>query len=352
MRARTGIGRYTASLAGALAGPGCGLRLFGVFHKGNRREVRKAPAGAKLVAWPVPSRLMDLLGVMGILTADRAVGGCDVFHHTNYTRAKVGGLTPQVMTIHDLAFLHGAGYHSPRATAALTRVVSNARHDCAAFLVPSEATARDCRERLGIEAQRIHVTPLGVDSSWYEKVEPERSARPYLLAVGTLEPRKNHSRLIRAYRTAFNGSGDAPALRIAGLRGWLCDDVLAEAAATPDVSLLGHVSDERLRRLVAGAVAVLYPSLLEGFGLPVLEAMAAGRPVLTSESEPLCSLAGGQALLVDPGDETAIADGLRRIVEDGELRARLERGGPARAREFSWTACALATLRCYRAVAS
>ena len=168
-----------------------------------------------------------------------------------------------------------------------------------------------------------------------------------MLAVGTLEPRKNHARLIRAFRAARLPDIE---LRIAGMKGWLCDAVLEEAAATPNVRLLGHVEEAELVRLVAGARAVLYPSLAEGFGLPVLEAMAAGKPVLTSNVEPLASLAGGAALLLDPADEEALAEGLRRIVSDADLRGRLARDGPERARGYTWKACAEATVRCYRAV--
>ena len=110
--------------------------------------------------------------------------------------------------------------------------------------------------------------------------------------------------------------------------------------------LLGHVPEPELKRLLAGARAFLYPSLLEGFGLPVLEAMAAGKPVLTSDREPLRGLAGDMAILVDPLDEEAIADGIRRIAT---LAA--PPGGPARARGYTWRACAAATRRAYEAVA-
>jgi glycosyltransferase involved in cell wall biosynthesis len=272
------------------------------------------------------------------------VGGCDLFHHTNYLRPPVSARVPEVMTIHDLTFIENEVWHEPRAAKALLRVVERARAECAAFCVPSEATARACRERLGIEPGRIYVTPLGVEARWFTLRE---STGPYLLAVGTLEPRKNHARLIRAFRAARL---PGLTLRIAGMKGWLCDEVFAEAARTPGVELLGHVGESELERLVAGASAVVYPTLAEGFGLPVLEAMAAGRPVLTSSVEPLASLAGEAALLVDPGDVAALTDGLRRIVADDALRARLERAGPDRARAFTWNACAEATVRCYRAV--
>lgn len=348
MRRRTGIGRYVAALTSSLAARGEDLRLFGVFHRGNTRAVRVAPPGTRLVAWPIQSRLMDLLGRLRILPADRAVGGCDLFHHTNYILAVVSPRTPQVMTIHDLAFLREPSCHTPRAAHSLGRIVRRAAGECRGFLVPSEATARDCEELLGIPRDRIFLTPLGVSPEFFAADPPEKPGRPYLLAVGTLEPRKNHPRLIRAFSRAAR---DGVELRIAGAPGWLFQETerAAQESGAP-VRLLGHLSEEELRRQIAGATAVLYPSLLEGFGLPVLEAMAAGRAVLTSDREPLRTLAGDAALLVDPCDEEAIAHGIARLLRDAGLRRDLEERGPRRARLFTWEACAAATARAYRAV--
>jgi len=337
MAPMTGIGRYVRGLSGALAEDGVDVRLYAVYLRGNRKEKRRPPPGTKLVAWRFPARVMNALGRVGILPADRALGGCDVFHHTDYVLSAVRRRTPQVMTIHDLAFLRDPSFHTPFAAARLEAIVRRAAKRCAAFLVPSEATAEDCRELLKVD--RIFVTPLGVDEDFFA-LAPEAPPRPYLLAVGTLEPRKNFARLIRAHAR----SGVDLDLLIAGGRGWLYKDIEGAARAAPRVRLLGHVPEPELKRLLAGARAFLYPSLLEGFGLPVLEAMAAGKPVLTSDREPLRSLAGAAAILVDPTDEEAIADGIRRVV------AAPPPGGPARARGYTWRSCAAATRRAYEAV--
>ena len=342
MMATTGIGRYVGALSGELA-QACDLRLFGVFRKGNRPEVRRAPAGARLLAWPIPSRLFDFAGRAGLWPADRALGGCDLFHHTNYWLAEVGSGTRQVMTLHDLAHMRDPGCHTPRAAAALTRVIDSAVRRCAAFLVPSEATARDCEEYLGIARDRIFITPLGVEPGF---ASPSPGPTPYLLAVGTLEPRKNHLRLIEAYARLCT---DVP-LHLVGKRGWCCDEVVERARTTPGVEWKGHLPEEQLRAELAGAAALVYPSLLEGFGLPVLEAMAAGVPVVTSSVEPLCSIAKDAAILVDPLDVDAIAGAMERVLDDSALRERLIECGLGRAAEYTWAGCADATRRAYEAV--
>jgi len=345
MAPTTGIGRYVRGLAGALAEDGVDVRLYAVFLRGNRRHKRRPPPGTRLVAWRFPARVMNALGRAGILPADRALGGCDLFHHTDYVLSEVARRTPQVMTVHDLAFLKDPAFHTPAAAEALGGIVRRAAARCGAILVPSEATAGDCAHLLRVPRERVFVTPLGVDEAFFG-LPPARPERPYLLAVGTLEPRKNFARLIRAHARA----GVDLDLLVAGGRGWLYHDVDVAARAAPRTRLLGHVPEEHLRRLLAGATALLYPSLLEGFGLPVLEAMAAGKPVLTSDREPLRGLAGDAALLVDPADEEAIADGIRRIVEDSELRASLAARAVARARGYTWPACAAATRRAYESL--
>ncbi|MEM8883503.1 MAG: glycosyltransferase family 1 protein [Planctomycetota bacterium] len=336
MMATTGIGRYVGALSRELA-PRCDLRLFGVFRKGNRPAVRRAPDGARLLAWPLPSRAMDLLGRLRLLPADRALGGCDLFHHTNYWLAEVAARTPQVWTLHDLAFLRAPELYPEPARRKLRAVVDEAVRRCAAFLVPSEETARDCRELLGYD--RVFVTPLGVAPH----ATTPRLGTPYLLALGTIEPRKNHRRLLQAYATLRPDLE----LHLVGRRGWHDDEVLALAARTPGVVVRGHLPEDELRATLAGAHALLYPSLLEGFGLPVLEANAAGVPALTSDRAPMRTDA---ALCIDPTDVDAIVEGLRRIIDDAPLRARLIERGRARAGAHTWERCASETARAYEAI--
>ena len=219
MRPSTGIGRYVTGLATELARDGCDVRLYGCFFRGNRPERRQAPEGTRLVAWPVPSRVMGWLARPGLLPTERALGGVDLFHHTNYLLPELRPETPQVMTIHDLACFR-PGFHEPRAVDALKAVLADAKERCAVFCVPSEATARDCEEFLGLPRDRLFVTPLGVDPAFFDLPAPGPPRRRTLLHVGTLEPRKNLARLVRA----FFRSGVEADLGLAGGAGWLCAD--------------------------------------------------------------------------------------------------------------------------------
>ena len=355
MRTRTGIGRYVAGLSRALAANGCDLRLYGVFFRGNRPERREAPPGARLVSWKVPARLVNWLYLMRVCNMDGIVGGCSVFHHTDFQIPERPLRAREVLSVHDLTFMRMADSHSQRARRAQTRVVYTAARRCDAFLCPSEASAQDCAEHLGVGEERTFVVPHGVDRHFFSipARDAERSRPPYLLALGTIEPRKNVPRIVAAFnRIAERHPGLE--LVIAGRWGWLYEDVEQAVRASPvraRIKLPGFVPERQLGPLLRDAEMLLYPSLMEGFGLPILEGMAAGRPVLTSDREPLRSVAGGAARLVDPEDVESIADGMQQLLCDEELRSDLIRRGREHARRFSWEACAAQTQRVYEAVA-
>ena len=171
-----------------------------------------------------------------------------------------------------------------------------------------------------------------------------------MLFVGTLEPRKNLPRLVRAFREAVRQASLPHQLVLAGATGWQQESLANELAADGDgrVHLPGRVGANELEALYRGADAVAYPSLSEGFGLPVLEALAYGRPTLSSSTSSIPEVAADAALLVDPEDDDAIAAGLVRILTDEALRAELMAKGPLRAASFSWATTARATLDAYR----
>jgi len=227
--------------------------------------------------------------------------------------------------------------------------------EAARVLVPSEATARDLAELYGVDRGRVTITPLGVevpaepDHAGAERLLRDLGVRgPFLLAVGTLEPRKNLPRLLDAFGEV---AGELPGhwLVVVGPVGW--GPRLRPTWDSVRVKLAGPVGDALLHALYQAADGLAYPSLYEGFGLPVLEAMANGIPVLTSDRSSLPEVAGDAALLVDPLDRAAIGAGLVRLAGDPGLRRDLVEAGRRRAAGFTWRATAAATWATYREVA-
>ena len=253
----------------------------------------------------------------------RRVRGADVLHHPLPALARRAA-TPQVVTVHDLAFLRVPGCFNARF-----RRVAAARHRAAArgaavVVVPSRATAADVRSRWGVPAGRIVVAPHGPG----QEPRPDRGAPRHFLYVGDDEPRKNLRRLREAHARAATGLP----LVVAGRAG---------EPATP----------ERLAELHRHAAALVIPSLHEGFGLPAVEAMHAGTPVLAARTAGLSEVCGDAARYCDPRDVESIAAGLRELAAVGPLREELRRRGLRRAADFSWRACAEAHVRAYRLAA-
>jgi glycosyltransferase involved in cell wall biosynthesis len=288
-------------------------------------------------------------------------GDLDVVHATNHaaippTRAGQA----LVATVHDLAFERFPELFPDRWRRLYERGVQIAIDEATAILVPSAFVRDGLRDR-GADVERIRVTPLAasrlaVSERTTSDGDPPRRARPgapFVLAVGTVEPRKNLPRLVRAFRRAVAERSLPHHLVIAGPTGWHQEELGDELRRTDDgrVHLVGWLAGDDLDVLYRDAAAAAYMSLYEGFGIPVLDALAHGTPTLASNIEAIAEVAGDAALLVDPEDEDAIADGLVRILIDGALAADLSAKGPARAARYSWDATARATLAVYREVA-
>jgi glycosyltransferase involved in cell wall biosynthesis len=273
----------------------------------------------------------------------RATGPIDVVHATTIVTPPRSA--PLVVTIHDLAFLHADGHASRRGRRVFERSLALVRQDADLVVCSSMATLEDCAAH-GIDRARLRLVPLGVRS---QPATPDDIARvrrrygldgPYVLFAGTNEPRKNLPRLVQA----CGGMPGGLTLVLAGPAGWG-----EQVAAGGSVNVLGVVSPDDLRALYAGAAVFAYPSLREGFGLPVLEAMAQGAPVVTSRGTSTEEAAGGAAVLVDPRD---VADIRRGLEEAQARRAELAAAGRARAAAASWSVTAELTVAAYREVTS
>jgi len=270
---------------------------------------------------------------------------------------------PSVVTVHDLAALRFPEFFRSWHGGYIRLVLPHLARTARAVIADSSATKADVVEFLHVPEARVAVVPLAVRAGIGEVADDSTAAHEvraryalpgrFVLAVGTIEPRKNLKRLLEAVRRmATRPGGQDIALVHAGPGGWLTDDVAQAASALGNgrVRFLGHVSTADLAALYSLADCCAYPSLWEGFGLPVLEAMACGCPVLTSRASALPELAGGAALLVDPTSTEEIEEGLTRLWTDESLRARLKQRGLARAREFSWERAARETVAVYDAV--
>ena len=219
-------------------------------------------------------------------------------------------------------------------------------HRSTRLLAISDATRDDLLRFYRIEPKNITVTPLGVDPVFFDISRRRGIADPYILTVSTLHPHKNVDRLMHAF-AEFRKTRPEFRLIVVGLRGFYTaalEKLRIALGLSEAVCFTGWIPRAELYDLFAGAAAFIYPSTFEGFGLPVLEALAAGIPVACSRIEPLSSLAGSAALQFDPGEPSAILEAMVRITSDRDLRARLSTEGPVRAKEFSWEKTARLTL--------
>lgn len=272
---------------------------------------------------------------------------------------------PSVATVHDLGYLAFPEAHTRRQLAYLRWSTAHNARRSRLVIADSAATKADLTTHTSIDPGKVRVIYPGADpllapvkdSLELARVREKYGLRqPYLLAIGTLQPRKNLVRLIEAY--AGNGlAADAGPIQLvlAGMSGWRAEPILRAVeryqrqlpGGEPAIQLPGYVADEDKAALISGAQALLFPSLYEGFGFPVLEGNACGTPVLAADASSLPEIAGDAALLVDPLDTAAMAEGIRRIVVERPLRARLIQAGLENVKRFSWNEAAgrvLATL--------
>jgi glycosyltransferase involved in cell wall biosynthesis len=267
---------------------------------------------------------------------------------------------PTVVTVHDLSFLRFPDRLSTARRRYLSRMVGSSARRASRVIAVSESTRADLIELASVDPGRISVVYPGVDESFRpidgaaEHQGRVFGGRPYILHVGTLEPRKNQDILIRAFAALRAGRGIPHVLAVIGARGWMYEALferVEELGLRDDVHFLDYVPPSELPLWYNGAELFAYPSAFEGFGLPVLEAMACGVPTITSSTSSLEELAGGACLTVEPGSVEALETAMARILDDTRLQAKLQSAGIARASAFSWEACARGTVAAYSVAA-
>jgi glycosyltransferase involved in cell wall biosynthesis len=264
------------------------------------------------------------------------------------------GAPPAVIFVHDLAFRLRAAEVPWQQRLYLRATLPRALRQAAAVLVPSETTRNDLLRLYPIEGlqAKVHIVPEGLSAPIDPGPLPDGLEPGFVLAVGTVEPRKNYLRLLAAYRQLrgralpiiINGHPGVPQLVIAGRPGWAYGDTLQRIQAEPGVRYLGHVDEATLESLYRSASVLALPSLYEGFGLPLLEAMGHGLPAVVGAAGALPELALGAALSVDAEDPNAIAGAIERLLADQSLRNQLGEEGRRRARGYTWTSAAERTL--------
>jgi glycosyltransferase involved in cell wall biosynthesis len=353
----TGIGRYVRELVRAMIELDFDehLGLFGyTFSRSrySRAELGLAGSRAELVRLPLPSRWRPgLLGRLG-RGADDLVGGADVYHHTQFQVLPVRRAV-EVATVYDCMYAYpDAGYMPAEAAARLLAAAKEQAARSARILVPSHYVGAEVVMTLGVPPGRVTVVELGCDhvARALPAALPPRPAVPYLLTVSRVDARKNHLRMLQAFELLVK-DGLPHRWVIAGERGYGCEPferALALSPARERVEWRERVADAELPLLYAQADCFLFASLNEGFGLPPLEAMACGAPVVTSAVTSMPEVCGDAAFLVEPTESERIFEAARRVLTEPEIASELRLRGRTQARKFTWRECAKRTLLAYK----
>ncbi len=346
-----GIGRYVRELVRALAAhdsqtPYC------LFVAGATRKALPPPPGANF-AWH-PTRITPLWfarlwhRAQVPLPVETFVGDVALFHATDFTLPPTRSGTVTLLTVHDLSFVRAPETTTPVLKAYLDKVVPRSVQRADHVLADSQATKEDLIELYGTPPDKISVLLGGVNPEFVPTLDADarRAVRqrynlpdnPYVFSVGTVQPRKNYARLVEAFAALGPEMADVH-LVIAGGRGWLEGPIyqaVKDHRLTDRVHFIGFARDEDLPALYSEAVCLAYPSLYEGIGFPILEAMACGIPVVTSNISSMPEVAGEAALLVDPYNVEILSSALWRVLNNESLRAELIRRGFQQAAQFTW----------------
>ena len=357
---RTGVGHYTFELARSLAllAPAADFTLISPKPPGtSSASESKTDTPANLHNIYLSPSLLNLRWWSLSLPIYLRRRPLDLFHGTNYD-IPLWNKGPSVVTIHDLSLLLHADTHEQRLVFRGRRRLPLMARSATMIITPSQSVKREACEYLEVESSKIAVTPLA-PRSVFEPIEREETIETrrrlgirddFVLFVGTIEPRKNLLTLARAFDEILRTTPLRPQLVIAGMEGWLTNDFFSFIKGTglsDHVCFTGYLHDQDLRALYSSCSVFVYPSLYEGFGLPPLEAMACGAPVISSRIPAIVETVGQAACLIEPANCSELAGAIVRLLEDERARKELSVSGLERVKDFSWERTARATLEVY-----
>lgn len=363
IRQGAGIGVYTRNLVAALLAQDSANR-YTLLTSGRPTEERAFPSGDNVRGRSIfiPDRYLNVLWyrLRAPLPATLFSGATDIYHGPDFTLPPLSKRIRKVVTIHDLAFLEHPEYAVPSLAAYLQKVVPQSVAEADAIATVSHEVSRTLVKHFQAPQEKLVVIPNGVGPHFRRITDPVLLGAtqhkfhlkfPLVLGVGTLEPRKNHMGLIKAFYQIQKRKNGPAMLAIAGGQGWLYEEtqqLVQELKLEHKVRFLGRVSDLELVTLYSLATVFAFPSFFEGFGVPPIEAMACGAPVITSNTSSLPEVAGDAALLVDPHNVDALAEALLRVVSDEQLQQELRQKGYQQAQQYTWATSAKKMLAVYQ----
>jgi len=357
---RAGVGRYTRELVQHLSAsaPDDDFLLTYFDFKGRAAPIDAPDCTQKAIRW-CPGRLAQLAWkTLNWPPYDMLAGEADLYHFPNFIIPPLRG-KKSVVTIHDVSFIPYPHFAEERNVQYLRTHMGETIKRADAIITVSEFSAREICNYLGAEEDRVFAVHHGISDS-FARPDEETTARvlkackldrPYLLTVGTVEPRKNLPLLVEAFEQLTDFDGD---LVIAGGLGWKYEPILERIQKSPrakSIRCLGYTTDEQLPSLYAGASAFLLTSYYEGFGFPPVEAMACGTPVVSSIGGSLAEVLGDGAVLVDSYSAEEWAEQVRRVLTDSQFRESLIGRGFEKAASYTWAKAAAETMAVYRQVA-
>lgn len=361
--ALTGVGRYTLELASALASvaPVDDFTLLSPTPLETSAAVElKRRLSTNLHEIHLNSERLNRYWWSLGLPLYLAKTSFDLFHGTNYDTPRFNRI-PTIVTIHDLSTLLYPDTHEQRLVARARRRLPKVARNATMIITGAESVKREICEQLGVASGKVAVTPYAPRAVFgrmalEDSVETRRRlgvADQFILFVGTIEPRKNLQTLVRAFDEILRTTRHTPQLVIAGKRGWLMEGFFSSLKSNgleDRILFTGYLSDDDLRALYSSCGVFVYPSIYEGFGLPPLEAMACGAPVVTSDIPVIRETVGNAAQMVNPMDVQEVAAAIVKVLEDPQVRAQLSMAGQEQAAKFTWDATARQTLEVYEHV--